>query len=45
MKNQEIGEEDIIAANMHVLVIRTPQKQEPIELTYNPKLTGENTLG
>jgi len=45
MKNQEIGEGEIIAANMHVIVMRTPQKQEAIELTYNPKLTGENTLG
>ncbi len=45
MRNQEIGEDEIIAGNVHVLVIRTPQKQEPIELTYNPKLTGENTLG
>ena len=45
MKNQEIGENEIIAANMHVIVMRTPQKHEAIELTYNPKLTGENTLG
>ena len=45
MKNQEIGDKDIIGCNMHVIVMRTPQKQEAIELTYNPKLTGENTLG
>jgi len=25
--------------------MRVPQKNEPIELVYNPKLTGENTLG
>lgn len=34
-----------IEANSHVIVKRVPQKSEVIELTYNPKLTGENTLG
>lgn len=34
-----------IEANLHVVVRRTPQPQEPIVITYNPKLTGENTLG
>jgi len=45
INNKEIYETDCIEANTHVIVMRTPQKADPIELTYNPKLTGENTLG
>jgi hypothetical protein len=45
INNKEIHETDCIEANTHVIVMRTPQKADPIELTYNPKLTGENTLG
>jgi hypothetical protein len=46
INNREIAEsEKNIEANLHVIVLRTPQKNEAMELTYNPKLTGENTLG
>ena len=45
INNKEIGETECIEANTHVIVMRTPQKADVIELTYNPKLTGENTLG
>lgn len=46
INNKEIvNDSQCIEANSHVIVLRTPQKSEPIELTYNPKLTGENTLG
>ena len=46
INNRRIEETDRnIEANLHVIVLRTPQESEPIELTYNPKLTGENTLG
>lgn len=46
INNREIAEtERNIEANLHVIVLRTPQKNDAIELTYNPKLTGENTLG
>ncbi len=46
INNREIQETDKnIEANIHVLVLRRPQKAEPIEITYVPKLTGENTQG
>jgi len=46
INNREIAEtERNIEANLHVIVLRTPQRSDAIELTYNPKLTGENTLG
>lgn len=46
ISGQEIPETRFsIEANSHVIVMRVPQKNEPIELVYNPKLTGENTLG
>ena len=45
INNKEIAETECIEANTHVIVMRTPQKADVIELTYNPKLTGENTLG
>ena len=44
-RNKEITE-GFIEANTRVIVFRTPlTKSDPIEFTYNPKLTGENTLG
>ena len=45
INNREIKDQDCIEANMHVIVLRMPQRNDPIEITYNPKLTGENTLG
>lgn len=44
-RDKEITE-GFIEANTRVEVIREPlTKNDPIELVYNPKLTGENTLG
>ena len=38
--------EGFIEANTRVIVVRLPlTKSDPVELVYNPKLTGENTLG
>ena len=44
-KDKEITE-GFIEANTRIVVVREPlMKSDPIEIIYNPKLTGENTLG